>query len=400
MKAFTALLRSLGRTPRAEDKIVRLTSYLESAPTEDAAWAIALLLAPPQRPVVERAKLARYACGVAHVPLWLFDQSVQEAGDFASALTMMLESSPRVPHEPSRLSQLMNDELPGLAGAPDSEQQSWIVGLWNSLRVEELRLFNGLLSGVFASPASRAVIEESVARHAGVSVWMIRHRLQFRDTTLCPEKAWQALTAPASPELEQATIVPFAPIVQYEIGTPLSLEQTHTNWLYDGLRAQLVVAEGQCHIWLESGPLADVRFDLIVEEAKALPTHTLIEGDIVAFVEGAPAPASALRLAASERRSLVGTAMAVFVAHDLLRDGGQDFRMAPLAERLSRLATLLGDNAKSIRAAETVSAPNMGALQKAQLQAALLGYAGLRMRHLNATYAAENAALIWPASSL
>ncbi len=104
----------------------------------------------------------------------------------------------------------------------------------------------------------------------------------------------------------------------------------------DGYRAQMRVSGGESLIRTRTGLDWTDRFAAIAKDAEALP-DCMIDGEVVALDQHGLPSFGALQAALSENRS----EDLVFFAFDLLFEGREDLRTLPLADRKSRLQTLL-----------------------------------------------------------
>ena len=115
------------------------------------------------------------------------------------------------------------------------------------------------------------------------------------------------------------------------------------EWKWDGIRAQLVRREA-VHLWSRGEELITGRFPELVEAAAALPRGTVLDGEILAYRDGAVLPFSVLQTRIGRQkltRRILDEAPAVLMTYDLLEQDGQDIRSLPLDERRARLAALL-----------------------------------------------------------
>jgi bifunctional non-homologous end joining protein LigD len=107
---------------------------------------------------------------------------------------------------------------------------------------------------------------------------------------------------------------------------------------FDGYRAQLRVQGGKARIRTRSGLDWTEQFAAVAQHAGALP-DCILDGEICALDQGQMPSFAALQAALSENQS----DNLVFFAFDLLVQGKEDLRNLPLADRKTRLATLLDE---------------------------------------------------------
>jgi bifunctional non-homologous end joining protein LigD len=112
----------------------------------------------------------------------------------------------------------------------------------------------------------------------------------------------------------------------------------------DGYRAQVSVIHGASRIRTRTGLDWTDRFAAVAKDAEVLP-DCLIDGEVVALDERGLPSFGALQAALSENRS----EDLVYFAFDLLFEGREDLRSVPLAERKTRLESLLTARAVSHR---------------------------------------------------
>ena len=90
MKAFAALYRELDATTSNLAKQAALQRYLQTAPAEDAAWAVYFLAGGKPRQLVPVKVLRQLAQEAAGLPEWLFNESYEAVGDLAETIALLL----------------------------------------------------------------------------------------------------------------------------------------------------------------------------------------------------------------------------------------------------------------------------------------------------------------------
>jgi DNA ligase-1 len=167
------------------------------------------------------------------------------------------------------------------------------------------------------------------------------------------------------------------------------------QWLFDGLRAQLVRRADRIWLWSQEDELLAEGFPEVIEMARRWPGDGVLEGQLLVWPAAAPAPLGAAQLQRrlARRHPPRGrpTELPVrFVAHDLLEDAGQDLRGLPLLERLSRLSS---HSALAGLALSPVHArSSWPAFEQLRAQARQHGATGLLLRHGLSTHGPDREA--------
>jgi DNA ligase-1 len=118
------------------------------------------------------------------------------------------------------------------------------------------------------------------------------------------------------------------------------------EWKYDGIRAQLVKRAGQVWLWSRGEELITPSFPEVPPLAARLPEGTVLDGELLAWGDGVPAPFAQLQQRLGRKRlpaALLARVPVAFVAYDLLEQDGQDLRALTQAQRRERLERLLAD---------------------------------------------------------
>jgi len=116
------------------------------------------------------------------------------------------------------------------------------------------------------------------------------------------------------------------------------------EWKWDGMRAQLVRRGDGIAVWSRGEELVNDAFPEIATAGHELPPGTVLDGELLAVAGGRLLPFAMLSKRASRKtvtKKILAEIPCVFVAYDLLEQGGEDLRPLPLAERRTRLETLV-----------------------------------------------------------
>ncbi len=113
---------------------------------------------------------------------------------------------------------------------------------------------------------------------------------------------------------------------------------------WDGVRAVVEVESGRVRMWSRNGNEVSAAYPEVAELAQ-LPDGTIVDGEVVAFRDGRPSferLQSRMHLRDHKRveRASIDNPV-VFMAFDLLADGGVDLTARPLSERRERLERVL-----------------------------------------------------------
>ncbi|MBN8509528.1 MAG: cisplatin damage response ATP-dependent DNA ligase [Burkholderiales bacterium] len=159
------------------------------------------------------------------------------------------------------------------------------------------------------------------------------------------------------------------------------------EWKLDGIRAQLVRRGGRAWLWSRGEELITDRFPELDAVAAALPDGTVLDGEIVAWRDGAPAPFQLLQQRIARKRltaRVLAEAPARFIAFDLLQWQGADWRERPQAERRARLEQV--GAAHGLAVSPRLHADDWAGHAAHRDRSRAQGAEGLMLKALDATY--------------
>ncbi|NBQ86866.1 MAG: ATP-dependent DNA ligase [Betaproteobacteria bacterium] len=355
MKDFADLFAALDGTTSTAAKVAALQRYFAQASSRDAAWAAYFLAGGKPRQVVATARLRELACAMAAVDDWLFEECYQAVGDLAETIAHILPAT-GVPSDRG-LADWVEQRLLPLRGLSADEVLARVREDWLALDAAGRFLYVKLIGGGFRVGVSKLLVQRALAAHAGIDVKRIAQRMMGYTDARNPPSAtrYEALIAShadAGDSTDRGQPYPFFLAHPVE-ATPAqmpdrlgALEQWIVEWKYDGIRAQVVRRDGSVWIWTRGEELVTERFPEIAQWAQALPDGTVLDGEIMVWLEGKPAPFALLQQRIGRKqltRRVLTDAPVRFMAYDLLEQQGQDLRMQPQHVRRAALVPLVGE---------------------------------------------------------
>lgn len=385
MRRFATLYRDLDASSGSNARVAALEAFFAASAPADAAWALHVLLGKQGKRLITGRRLREICLEGSPLPDWLFDDCYAHVGDSAETIALLWRqvageapdpqaittegrSDQHPAHQP--LQQWMEQLLPAAAALAGAEQAEAVRRLWQGLDPAELLVANKLLTGGLRVGVGQGLVLRALARLSGLEEALLQHRLMggFRPSA----EAYQALLAPAA----QQEAVPSRPY-PFFLASPLELEASGdgaaaplpgptsawlVEWKFDGIRGQLIRRAGQEFLWSRGEELINAAFPELIAAAAALPNGTVLDGEILVWPADAaqPAPFAQLQRRLGRKapgKKLLADCPAAFVAYDLLEQGGEDRRPAPLSQRRAALEALIP------QLAEATPTPGAGLLR-------------------------------------
>ena len=420
MKRFAGLYDEIDRTTSTNAKVAALAGYLAEAPPADAAWALFFLTGRRLKRHLPTRLMHEWTLELTALPEWLVQQSYSIVGDFAEAIALLLEGrieplssdavrrsarprhDGRLPFEDPpaapidermegvSLATWIEDRILRLRDVDDEEKRVRVITWWSRLPGNQVFLLNKLLTGEFRVGVSHTLVVRAIAQHAGLPTAVVEHRLMGNWEP--SGEAFTALVAPADPAGDPSRPYPFCLASPHEgaIDDLGAREDWLVEWKWDGIRAQLIHRAGDVFLWSRGEELITGRFPEIASAAGALPTGTVLDGEVLAFGEGMPRPFADLQRRIGRQRrvqEVAGEVPVVFLAYDILEDHGADIRHLPLRERRQHLLRILEvrlDN--RIRVSEELDAPTWVALGALRDESRVRNVEGLMLKRWTSPY--------------
>ena len=343
MKSFAKLIEQLDTTTKTNQKVAALASYLEQASDKDRLWTIAILShRRPPRPV-NTTLLREYAAELASVPLWLFEESYHIVGDLAESIALI------VPNDQYKLDKDLGqvlEELIELKPQSEQEKKYYVQGMWMQLDYYSRFVFTKLLTGGFRIGISQKLMTKALSKITQVAEDELAYRLMG---DWSPQNtSYQELIFGENDQASVSKPYPF--YLAYALETELSELGAAQDWSvehkWDGIRGQVICRKGELFIWTRGEELVTDKYPEIAELAKFLPDGTVMDGEILAFVDGEIGQFNELQTRIGRKvlsKSVLKKVPVIFKAYDLLEIKGKDIRTSGYLERRIQLEKLVGE---------------------------------------------------------
>jgi DNA ligase-1 len=388
VKAFAALYAALDASTATLDKVAALRQYFQTADAADAAWAVYFLAGGKPRRTVPTALLRTTACREAGLPDWLFEECYQAVGDLAETIAHVLPP-PDAPQSLG-LAAWVEQRLLPLRGQPGEAQADALAAWWRELDAPGRFLLTKLIGGGFRVGVSKLLVQRALAEAFGIDAKVVAQRMMgYTDAQTLPTAArFQALLATQA-EADAGQPYPFF-LAHALAGEAQQLGPSDgwlVEWKYDGIRAQLVRRQGRSWVWSRGEEVMTDRFPEVVALSQALPDGCVLDGEILVWIDGAPAPFQRLQQRIGRKtltKKLLAEAPVTFLAYDLLEWQGQDQRALPLRQRRARLEALCANTGLPL--SPRAVADSWPALAALRAQARERGVEGLMLKALDSAY--------------
>lgn len=369
MRRFTQLFLELDSTNKTSAKVHALASYLQNAPAKDAAWAVAILTGRRIRRAMSYTELRSLAATTSGLPEWLVEESHSIVGDLSETIALILPPPSDAVSGLLSLSHVFEDVIRPLRTLDAGGRAKAIEHIWSRLDSTERFVFHKLLSGHFRVGVQKRTVIHALSAAFGIDQAVLAHRLSghFEPTA----EAFSSLVSleGETESVNAAKPYPFylASPIEALLGSDASslnevpIDLIHTQlgpatdwiaeWKWDGIRAQLIRRDAlgdsgrpPVVLWSRGEEEIDGSFPELLAAAGSLPSGTVLDGELIAWENGAPLPFQQLqrRLQRKQKHALLFQDVPVlFMAYDSLEVCGVDIRLRSLMERRQLLDALL-----------------------------------------------------------
>lgn len=389
MKDFATLFTRIDESTKTTVKTAALAEYFRTATPEDRLWTIALFTGRRPKRTITATRLRAWAAEVAGLPDWLFEESYSIVGDLAETIALVL---PPATEDQDQTLTYWIEYIKSLSLVDEDARKAGILSAWNSLPATERFLFTKLLTGGFRIGVSAKLITRALAQATGQAEPQLTHKLMGNwtpDTT-----TWDALIEAEDPTADLSRPYPFYLAYQLDgfddLGPPADWN-AERKW--DGIRGQLILRGGEHHLWSRGEDLMTDRFPEFAQLRDYLPDGTVIDGEVLAFMDQRPLSFNALQKRLGRKtvpKKLLTEAPVILMAYDLLEHEGHDIRQTPLEKRRATLHSMICavPETAPIRLSASVPFKTWEDLGAARDQSRDLNAEGLMLKRLDSPYLA------------
>ncbi|MGE3774108.1 MAG: ATP-dependent DNA ligase [Gammaproteobacteria bacterium] len=390
MRAFADLYAALDATTSTRGKLDAMREYFARASDADAAWALYFLAGTKPKQVVPTRLLRELAREEAGIPEWLFDECYEAVGDLAETIALLLPDGGE--GDDASLATWVEARLLPLRDAAPEIVRARLREAWRALDRNGRLVWNKLITGAFRVGVSRQLVTRAIAAAVALDPRLVAERLMGQwDPTAAQ---YRALLAPAATNPQRGQPYPFF-LAHPLAGEPSALGEIadwHAEWKWDGIRGQLVCRDGDTFLWSRGEELVTDRYPEIAALGARLPAGTVLDGEILAWRDGAPLPFAVLQQRIGRKTlgpKLLADAPVAFVVYDLLECEARDLRPLSFVERRARLATLVAAAAApALVLSPAVTGDSWDALAAQRAGARGRGVEGLMLKRRDSAYGA------------
>lgn len=359
MRGFADLYEALDATTSTNAKVEAMAAYFRTAPPEDAVWALYFLTGRRLKRLLPSRALDEWTVALTSLPPWLIGECYAAVGDFAETIALLV-GGPGAPDGQDVPLGTWIERLQSLPTLDEAAQFEQISTWWRELPRRELYLLNKLVTGELRVGVSDTLVVRALAQAASLPTGTLSHRLMG---TWEPTAAYfRQLVSHETTADDLSKPYPF--YLASPLDRPLealgALSDWLVEWKWDGIRGQLLRRGGNVYLWSRGEELITHRFPELAALAEGLPDGTVMDGEVLAFEKGQPLPFSRLQRRIGRQKltpRVLAEAPAVFMAYDLLEEGGQDLRALPLQERRDRLAKVVASRGPPLLLSSPVPLP-------------------------------------------
>lgn len=390
MKLFTDLYVELDQTNSIREKVSAMRFYFERADPHDAAWALYFLSGRKPRQIVPSKKLREWSLELSGIPEWLFQASRDTVGDSAETMALLLPNIAEM--DDTLLHILVEDQLLPLRSSDDETQKQAVTEAWSRMNYSQRLVYNKLITGAFRVGVSQLLVTRSLSQLSELPTDVIAMRL-MGEWTPSPDFFKQLLNPELDPdETPIARPFPFhlAHQADFAIEDLGNISDWQAEWKWDGIRAQVIKRADEVFIWSRGEDLMTERFPEIEKAARDLPNGTVIDGEILPWLDGRVLPFTELQKRIGRKNlsaKILGELPVILQTYDLLEYEGRDIRTFEFKTRREFLEKTISELAsETIRITDSIAAASWEDLAKIREQSRSLGVEGFMLKQRSSPY--------------
>jgi DNA ligase-1 len=345
------------------------------------------------RQIVPSKKLREWALELSGIPEWLFDESRDMVGDGAETIALLLPDNSHTDETPLHV--LVEKELLPLRSSDEETQKQAVLAAWGRMNYSQRLIYNKLISGSFRVGVSQLLVVRALAQLSEISSDIIAHRLMGEWSPNA--EFFKYLLNPELESDETPVARPFPFHLAHQIDFPLAdlgkISEWQAEWKWDGIRAQVIKRANQVFMWSRGEDLITERFPEIAKAAETLPNGTVLDGEILPWIDDKVMPFTELQKRIGRKNlttKILAEVPVILQSYDLLEYENKDIRSFELRTRREFLENLVGnlpDEARTIfRPTETVEAADWEQLAEIRERSRSLGVEGFMLKQKNSPY--------------
>ena len=340
MKQFSQLIKTLDGTNKTNVKVAALADYFSIASDPDKVWTIAILShRRPPRPV-NTTLLREWASELAHIPLWLFEESYHIVGDLAETIALVVPSDE---HSTEKSLTQFLEEMIWLKSQSDTDKKSYLFQNWKNLDYYGRFVFTKLITGSFRIGVSQKLMTRALAKATEIDEDILAYKLMgnwdpnsitFQELIL-EENESDYLSKP----------YPF--YLAYAIEGEAEYLGDVKDWTFehkwDGIRSQIILRNNEIFVWSRGEELVTDKYPEFENFVGTIPNGTVIDGEILPYPDNEIGTFNDLQTRIGRKtasKALLKKTPVIVKAYDLLEWQGVDIRQKSYSERRELLEQL------------------------------------------------------------
>ncbi len=393
MKLFTELYVELDQTNKTNEKVEAMRFYFERAAKHDAAWALYFLSGRKPRQIVPSKMLREWSLELSGIPEWLFQESRDTVGDSAETMALLLPNNSEIDITP--LHNLVEEKLLPLLGSDQETQKAAVTNAWSQMNYSQRLVYNKLITGAFRVGVSQLLVMRALSQLSELPTDVIAMRLMGKWTPTA-----DFITDLLNPDLdsdETPIARPYPFHLAHQADFPIKdlgkISEWQAEWKWDGIRAQVIKRQDEVFIWSRGEDLMTERFPEIEQAARNLPNGTVVDGEILPWLDGRVLPFNELQKRIGRKNlsaKILNEVPVILQCYDILEHEGRDIRLFEFKVRREFLETIVSDltvsGIEALRLTESVDAANWTDLAKIREQSRSLGVEGFMLKQRISPY--------------